>query len=107
MLPPHTPPGNSLPLPQIPHVRCMDPLIPPSQLDSYTALMQEMRPCCNGDTTVDFRRFNAGLVGNDEVCAVCLEARRGLGAWGGDRRGGAWIWMDLGRSGSRSACVFL
>mmetsp|Transcript_23567 Transcript_23567/g.51721 ORF Transcript_23567/g.51721 Transcript_23567/m.51721 type:complete len:302 (+) Transcript_23567:175-1080(+) len=51
---------------------CMDPMVPEQQLTGLPRLLSKIRACCVGDGTVDFRRFNAGMVGNGEECSVCL-----------------------------------
>uniref|UniRef100_A0A7S0RTN9 RING-type domain-containing protein n=1 Tax=Chlamydomonas leiostraca TaxID=1034604 RepID=A0A7S0RTN9_9CHLO len=53
---------------------CMDPLIPPDRWNGLVTLMNDQRPCCCGDGTVDFARFATGLLGAGGVeCTVCTE----------------------------------
>ncbi|KAI8466447.1 MAG: hypothetical protein J3K34DRAFT_60650 [Monoraphidium minutum] len=58
-----------------PPPRCGDMLLPAgAPLNPLLVMLTAVQPCCLGDGTVDFRRFNTGLVGSGGECCVCMEA---------------------------------
>lgn len=65
-----------------PQFKCLDFLCPGTH-NTLLSIMRLVSPACVGDGTADLQRFNQGLVGDGELCAICNEATE----MGGEVRG--------------------